>query len=84
VPRSSKDFWSTGIWGSFGVEKRGAANRESGVEPVPTLMTDGWTVEAKQLKNRRVAETKRALGWPWPSGPISSNGVQELLLVLQI
>jgi hypothetical protein len=21
-------------------------------------MTDGWTVEAKQLKNRRVAETK--------------------------
>jgi hypothetical protein len=45
-------------------------NRDSGVEPVPKLMTDGRTVEAKQLKNRRVAETKWAIGWPWPSGPI--------------
>jgi hypothetical protein len=30
-----------GIWGSSGVEKRGTANRDSGVEPVPKLMTDG-------------------------------------------
>jgi hypothetical protein len=28
------------------------------VAPVPKLTTDGWTVEAEQLKNRRVAEMK--------------------------
>ena len=58
VLSNRKDFASTGIWGSFGVDKRGGANRDSRVEPALKLITDGWTVDAKQLKNRRVADTK--------------------------
>ena len=46
-----EDFSSIVIWSSFGVDKGGVANRNSRVEPVPKLMTDGWTVEAEHLKN---------------------------------
>lgn len=44
------------FWRPLGLKTR--PNRDSRVEPVPKLMTDGWIVEAKRLKNCRVAETK--------------------------